>query len=126
LTFVLDASAVLAVLLDEPGKDLVLDRWDVAMIPAPNLAEVLTVLADRGHASDRIEAARHLLRPSACDFGAEAAELAGSLRTATRHLGLSLGDRCCLAIGILRRGTVVTADRKWASLDIGVPVVVIR
>jgi PIN domain nuclease of toxin-antitoxin system len=126
VTFVLDASAVLAVLLGEPGRTRVLELWDSAVVSAPNLAETLTVLTDRGHPRERVAAVRDLLRPSVCEFGADAAELAADLRHATRHLGLSLGDRCCLAAGILRHASVVTADRKWARLDIGIPVEVIR
>ena len=48
------------------------------------------------------------------------------LRSVTRHAGLSLGDRACLALGDRLGCPVVTADRVWASLDVGVAIVVIR
>lgn len=40
------------------------------------------------------------------------------LRPITKHFGLSLGDRACLALAIQENATVVTADRDWARLDI--------
>ena len=60
------------------------------------------------------------------DFDIDMARLAGSLKPATKKLGLSLGDRCCLALGSLRGDTVVTADRLWAKLKLGIQVEVLR
>jgi ribonuclease VapC len=59
-------------------------------------------------------------------FDEELAVLAGQLRRETRHLGLSLGDRACLALGIRENATVLTADRKWADLDLGCRIELIR
>jgi ribonuclease VapC len=59
-----------------------------------------------------------------CD--AEQASIAASLRPATRGLGLSLGDRACLAFGFAKRLPVLTADRLWTKADVGVKVEVIR
>lgn len=51
---------------------------------------------------------------------------AANLRLATRPLGLSLGDRFCLALGLERNLPVITADRAWAGLDLGVEIQLIR
>jgi ribonuclease VapC len=60
------------------------------------------------------------------DFTTDMAVSAASLRSATKSLGLSFGDRACLALGQKQSGLVLTADRSWAELDTGVEVVVIR
>jgi PIN domain nuclease of toxin-antitoxin system len=59
-------------------------------------------------------------------FNAEVALIAATLRPATRKLGLSLEDRSCLALGLASRHTVVTAERTWGKLQIGVKIEVIR
>ncbi|MGQ0563648.1 MAG: type II toxin-antitoxin system VapC family toxin [Gemmobacter sp.] len=123
---VLDASAILAVILVEPGRERVISALPHAAIAAPNLAEVLTILEDRGFAPERMAATVEGLRPLARDFTVAQAETAALLRGRTRHKGLSLGDRCCLALAIALNGAVMTADRAWAGLDVGVPVEVIR
>ncbi len=56
----------------------------------------------------------------------EQAEAAADLYPLTRQLGLSLGDRACLALGTLRGDTVYTADRLWLETDLGIPVTAIR
>jgi len=52
--------------------------------------------------------------------------IAARLRPLTRHLGLSLGDRICLALAIERQCPALTADRNWANLKIGIPIQLIR
>jgi AbrB family looped-hinge helix DNA binding protein len=49
-------------------------------------------------------------------FDAEMAYTAACLRPQTRRFGLSLGDRCCLALGIVRQSTVVTTEHAWSKL----------
>jgi PIN domain nuclease of toxin-antitoxin system len=50
----------------------------------------------------------------------------GALRPATKALGLSLGDRACLALARRERLPILTADRSWAKLDLGIPIKVMR
>jgi PIN domain nuclease of toxin-antitoxin system len=59
-------------------------------------------------------------------FQAEDAALAASLRPKTDPLGLSLGDRACLALALARGVPVLTADRQWGSLDLGIDIRLIR
>ena len=59
-------------------------------------------------------------------FSPEDALISGSLRAATRPKGLSLGDRCCLALGVKLRLPVLTTEGRWRDIDVGVKVEVIR
>lgn len=96
------------------------------MVSAVNLAEVLSKLSDlgvpEGRALQAIAEARLDVRP----FDERQARRAAGLRAFTRHLGLSLGDRACLALAQTADLPAVTADRGWARLEFGVAVVVIR
>ena len=118
----LDASALLALLNHEPGCDLVTEQIPGALISAVNLAEVAGKLAELGVPVDEVRLVIEVLGLSVVEFDAEMAFEAGRLRTSTRAAGLSLGDRACLATASLRKAAVLTADRSWASLDLGIPV----
>ena len=50
----------------------------------------------------------------------------GALRQSTRSAGLSLGDRCCLALGQALSDTVLTADRAWTRLGLKITIAPIR
>lgn len=126
MSHVLDASAILALVFGEPGGKRVSEALPEAAIAAPNLAEILSIMVDRGRTADEIEGILDVLRPLVRSFDLRQAELAGQLRRNTRAGGLSLGDRACLALALTLKAPVLTADRGWAGLDIGVPVEVIR
>ena len=40
------------------------------------------------------------------------------LQNSTKHKGLSIGDRACIALGIKMQLPIYTADKVWAELDI--------
>jgi PIN domain nuclease of toxin-antitoxin system len=124
---VLDASALLAVLNHEPGSDrLTPEMLSTATSSTVNLAEVQGKLVSLGLApSDAWEATLSPIR-EATAFTAEHAEAAGNLITKTRALGLSMGDRACLALGIALRAPVYTADKSWKKLKLGVAIRLIR
>ncbi len=122
----LDASAALAVLFDEPGAESVLSRLPGGAISAVNLAEVIARLVDNGLSGEAAEAVFQGLMVETRDFTAASARLSGQLRQQTRRQGLSLGDRACLAEAMLAELPVLTADRSWAGLDLGVGIEVIR
>lgn len=124
---VLDASAILAVLNREAGGDkLTPQLLSTASSSTVNLAEVQSKLVKRGlDPDDAWEAALSPIR-EAVAFTAEHAKTAGSLITQTQALGLSLGDRACLALGLTLRAPVYTADRSWKTLKLGVRIHVIR
>ena len=116
--WVLDSSAVLAAIFGEPGHDIAKDRFNGSSISAVNAAEILSTLADRGHVTDEDIADFTRLRLKVVDFNLAQAEKVAALRPLTRHLGLSLGDRSCLALAILEGATAVTADQAWKDLDV--------
>ncbi len=129
---VLDASALLAHLLDEPGGEVVTKQIGTgAVISAVNLTEALVRVTDRG--ADPVQTASEwdqsglihssiLIEEFTYDDSVEAARL----RPLTRHLGLSLADRACLALARRLDFPVLTADQAWSDLDLGVEIRVIR
>jgi ribonuclease VapC len=123
---VLDASAVLAVILAETGAETVIPRLPGALLSCINLAEVATraLELDKPLEDTAREIGRLPLR--IVPYDAEQAYVTASLRPATKPLGLSLGDRACLALGMIRRASVITADRDWLKAAVGVEVIVFR
>ncbi len=124
---VLDASAILAVLNSEPGAErLTPELLSTAASSTVNLAEVHGKLVDRGLSPERAWGATMTPVAEAIAFSAEHAKAAGSLISETRALGLSLGDRACLALGLALKAPVYTADRSWKKLKLGLHIHVIR
>ena len=115
---ILDASALLAVIFEEDGADLVAAalREGVAM-SAVNAAEVTSCLFQRGWAGDEVALAFSQLGVDVLPFDAGAAIASGSFRPATRQFGLGLGDRACLATALHQNCPALTADREWLKLD---------
>ena len=124
---VLDSSAVLAVILEEPGAEIVRALMVSAkVISAVNFEEVRTKLIDRGlRPHDALEAISKMRLQVEAFTDADAVR-ASDLRTVTREAGLSLGDRACLALGQRLNAVVVTADRVWKDLQLRVRVELIR
>jgi ribonuclease VapC len=124
---VLDASALMAVINNEPGADKLTPQiMSAATASTVNLAEVHGKLVQRGFTPEDAWAAAHGVIDEAVAFTAEQAKTAGDLVVQTRALGLSLGDRACLALGIALRAPVYTADRAWKNLKLGIRIHVIR
>lgn len=123
---VLDASAVLALLLGEPGADVVKARLEGAFLSSVNYSEVLartaTLCGSLEEAKLRVDRHDWTILP----FDAEQATVVASLLPETKRFGISLADRACLALGLMHGCPVLTADRIWADLDIGVTVELIR
>ncbi len=123
---VADASAIIALLVGEPITRFDPTRLAGASISAVNLSEVLARLQEFGTPESEAVVAVARLELRIIPFDEPQARIAARLRSTTRRAGLSLGDRACLALGDRLGCPVVTADRIWASLDIGVEIVVIR
>ena len=123
---VADASALIALLVGEPFTNFDALRLPNASISAVNLSEVLACLQEIGmpEAESGVVLARLNLRVIA--FDEPQAHAAARLCSVTWHVGLSLGDRACLALAGILKCPAVTADRVWANVDVGVEVIVIR
>lgn len=123
---ILDASAILAFLNGESGSEAVAGVMRNALVSTVNVAEVVGKLVERSmsaqNAGDIIARlpCRHVV------FDSELAHRAGSLRGDTGRLGLSLGDRACLALAERERLPVLTTDRAWEQLDLDVSVRLLR
>lgn len=124
--YVLDASAVLALLDTEPGADKVAAILMDSAISTVNLAEIHTKLMERGQSGRQALAQILSVVEEVAPFTEAHAAITGSLRISTLHLGLSLGDRACLALGIALGAQVYTADRLWAQLQLPCSIHVIR
>ncbi|HEY3445697.1 MAG TPA: type II toxin-antitoxin system VapC family toxin [Myxococcales bacterium] len=124
---VLDASALLAMLADEPGAQEAAEAVAAgAAMSAVNLSEVVAKLTEHELSE---EEAREVLAPLSLEivaFDQEHAWRAGALRLATRGHGLSLGDRACLSLGVTLGLPVLTTDRAWKKLPLEVEVRVLR
>lgn len=125
--FLLDASALLALMGGEPGAERVAEailQGETAIATA-NLAEVALKLVARGMQAQAAETVCRSMALKTIDLDAETAFAAAALWPATRELGLSLGDRICLATAARNRLTALTADQAWARVQ-GITVEVIR
>jgi ribonuclease VapC len=123
---VLDASALMAVLREEPGAAAVEAVLDHAAISAVNLSEVQAKLVERGTAAAVAWSSLIDLDLDVVDFDVPQAKVAGDLRWLTRVQGLSLGDRACLALAQALGLPAMTADRTWAGLEVGIEIRTIR
>jgi PIN domain nuclease of toxin-antitoxin system len=123
---ILDASAIIAILKREPGAERVGAMAEGARVSALTIAEVATWLTVEGMPIEQAFAAMNLFRLTVEPFHHARAVAAGFLVAKTRHRGLSLGDRACLALAIELNMPVLTSDRAWRDLDIGVDIRLIR
>ena len=128
VTQLLDASALLAVAFNEHGAEqvmLALSRPHVG-ITVTNLTEVVSKLRQRGMSMAGCRAFIDDLQLTVVRADTETAFLAGELHAHTGWAGLSLAHAMCLATAVQLEASVVTADRAWARLDVGVSIQVIR
>ena len=123
---VIDSSVILALIKGEPVMHFTLDILVGAVISAVNLAEVFTKRLDFGLAgspyADHLLGLLDRIEP----FTFAHAQIASTLWAPTRHKGLSLGDRACLALALELNADVYTADQAWASVDTGCRIHLIR
>ena len=124
---VLDASAILAIVFQERGAEkLTVEIMKDAVISTVNLAEVQSKLVKKGYDPEEAWEDATSLVSAAVRFTSEQAKIAGSLIALTEKVGLSLGDRSCLALAIALKAPAYTTEQAWRELNVGVPIHVIR
>lgn len=126
MSYVLDASALIALALGEPGSGVVARFAQHALISTVNLSEFLQRLRDKGVPEGQALYQIARFEIDIVPFDLEQAQLAATLRPMTKHLGLSLGDRACLSLALARGRHVLTADHRMAEADVGIDVRTIR
>ena len=128
MSCVLDASALLALLLREPGGERVRRELPTASMCTVNLAEVVAHFARNEAGAADVHDALDPLPFERVDFDEALALDCGMMLSVTRELGLSLGDRACLALARRLGLGVLTADRAWTGAGdrIGVAVELLR
>ena len=123
---VVASSVLMAFLRDEPLSDKLLLSETEVVISSVNLAEIFTKLLLYGTSPEKAWSGTKQLIDEVIPFTEAHAKSAGSLVATTRNLGLSFGDRACLALGLALNLPVYTADKAWREIEVGVKVLLIR
>ena len=124
---VLDSSAILAVIFSEPGSDkLPPELLATSVVSTVNLAEVHSKLVAKGWNVNQAWEDCIGMVDEILPFTAEQAKTAGALVLLTRSIGLSLGDRACLALGLELKAPIYTADLAWKNLKLNLRIHSIR
>lgn len=123
---VLDASALLAFMFQEPGHELVAQHVADCCLSTVNLSEVIGRFVRDGHEAQAVLNKLLSTPIEVVPFSAQQAGLAALLLPLGQPLGLSLADRACLALAMSRRLPVLTADTVWQSLDLSIEIQLIR
>ncbi len=123
---VLDASAILAYLFNEPGADMVAAVLLRSIVSPVNVAEVISKLIDHGFSADAAETTIGLLGCEIAPADAAVGLAAGKLHAMTRGRGVSLGDRFCLSLAARLGLPAFSANRSWKSLGLNLEITLIR
>jgi ribonuclease VapC len=123
---VLDSSAILSVLHLEAGAESIASTMSQSLVSVANEAEVITVLIRRGKSP--MQAVEYVagLPYRRVELDVSLAQRAGALWRDVKPRGLSLGDRCCLALAEREGLPILTGDKRWADLSLGIEVRLFR
>ena len=123
---ILDASALIAFLRNEPGAAKVAKVLDKSCISAVNLAETCSKMIEYGKELEAVTFQIERLQIPVVPFDGEQAKNVASLWKRTRDVGMSLGDRACLALALKTSLPAFTTEREWSKCSLGVKVVKVR
>jgi PIN domain nuclease of toxin-antitoxin system len=123
---VLDASALIAFVRNEPGAERVAAVLTGACISAVNLEETLSKMIQYGKPLEAAAYQIERLRLPVVPFDSEQSRISASLWKGTRSIGLSLGDRACLSLALKLSVPALTTERDWSKINVGVQIEKIR
>jgi len=127
IEYVMDSTALIAVVYQEPGYERVVEILDKSAISAVNLAEIINKLILRGSPAEAVRHALLRLELTVEDWTDDLAYRSAEFTPFTKSHGLSLGDRACLTLAKQLHATAVTSDRTWRRMpSLGVPIMIFR
>jgi ribonuclease VapC len=127
IEYVMDSTALIAVVYQEPGYERVVEILDKSAISAVNLAEIINKLILRGSPAEAVRHALLKLELTVEDWTDDLAYRSAEFTPFTKSHGLSLGDRACLTLAKQLHATAVTSDRTWRRMpSLGVPIMIFR
>ncbi len=124
--YVLDASALIALINEENGHEKVIDFLPEACISTVNFSEVVSILQGISMPDKEIKQLMHDLVHSVIPFDEIQAYQTAELKALTKTKGLSLGDRACIALGQINNIPVITADKIWSTIKLDVKIILVR
>ena len=125
--YVLDSTAVIAVLYAEPGHQYINEVLHKSAVSTVNLAEIVNKLAQRGSTSEALRESLIRLKLQVIDWTEAMAYESAEFTHFSKSHGISLGDRACLTLAKQLRATAVTSDRAWRRLPaLGVRIMIFR
>jgi ribonuclease VapC len=125
--YVLDSSALIALLSLEPGHQRVAELIGKSAISAVNLAETVNKLVQKVPSSELVRELLAGLELTVEDWSEDQAYRSVEFAQFNKSHGLSLGDRACLTLAKHLRATAVTSDQAWQRLpSLGVSVMMFR
>jgi ribonuclease VapC len=126
MTVILDASAMLALIFGENGAENVIPFVQGSQILAINFSEVVARVIGIDGNPERAEVAANKLEIDIVPFDRKHAMLTAQIMSRTSAIGASLADRACLAFAEATGFPVLTADKDWSKLNLGVDIRQIR
>lgn len=123
---IVDASALLALIKNESGAKVVEELLGNIVMSSVNVSEVASILLDSEMSSEEAEEVIEPFISSIVPFDYKQSIECASLKKITKHLGLSLGDRACINLGIQLGLPIYTADKIWAKLKLECTIILVR
>lgn len=124
---VFDSSAVIALFAKEKGYEFIQKHLKNAIISSVNIAEIYKYCIDTQKLTeDDSKTLIKMLDIKIIDFNEEQALITANLVSKTKQYGLSLGDRACIALATVGNHSIITCDRIWQKVNIGIEFIIAR
>lgn len=123
---IMDSSALLALIANEKGADTVMQYLPHAKMSTVNVSESIATLINKGTTFQEAETIVDSLMHDRIPFTDPQSKIAAEIIKETKKYGLSLGDRACLSLALIEKLPVLTADKIWSNLKLGIKIILIR